>query len=111
VPAAGSSDHAAISADGRFVAFATDAGDLLCAGRSCPPERLDLNLVPDIYLADMRTAMVQRVSGSSAAEPWWEPSAGPALDAAGALVIFSSRHPIDSTDLSYDYDLFVRPIR
>jgi Tol biopolymer transport system component len=109
-PASGSSVHPAISADGHLVAFVTDAGDLLCAGRGCPPERIDVNLVRDIYLADMRTGTVQRASGPSVAEPWWEPSVGPALDAAGAVIVFSSQHPVDSADLSHDFDLFVGPI-
>lgn len=106
--AGGTSAHPAISADGHLVAFVTDAGDLLCAGRGCPPERLDENLVRDVYLADMRAGTMHRVSGASGAEPWSEASFGPALDAAGALVVFSSRHPIDATDLSYDYDLVLR---
>jgi hypothetical protein len=106
--ACGTSANPAISADGHLVAFVTDAGDLLCAGRGCPPERLDENLVRDVYLADMRAGTMHRVSGASGAEPWSEASFGPALDAAGALVVFSSRHPIDATDLSYDYDLVLR---
>jgi Tol biopolymer transport system component len=69
-PAHGSSVQPAISADGQVVAFVSDAGDLLCTGRGCPPERVDENLVRDIYLADMRTGTMQRVSGASAAEPW-----------------------------------------
>ena len=39
-----------------------------------------------------------------------EPSAGPALDAAGLVVSFSSRHPVDANDRTDDYDLFVRSL-
>jgi hypothetical protein len=88
----------------------TDAADLLCAGRRCSAGRLDVNLVRDIYLADMQAGKVHRASGPSATEPWWEPSVGPAIDAAGSAIVFSSRHPVDSTDVSYDFDLFVRSL-
>ena len=39
--------------------------------------------------------------------PWWEVSTGPSLDAAGRVIAFSSRHPIDSSDVKHDFDLFV----
>jgi len=39
---------------------------------------------------------------------WMEASAGPAVDATGSIVAFSSRHPVDSDDRRDDFDLFVR---
>ena len=39
-----------------------------------------------------------------------EPSAGPALDATGQVIAFSSRHPIDAADRGDDFDLFVRAL-
>ena len=39
-----------------------------------------------------------------------EPSVGPALDATGQVMAFSSRHPIDAADRGDDFDLFVRAL-
>jgi Tol biopolymer transport system component len=107
--ATGPSHHPALSADGRFVAFVSDASDLDCAGR-CPNQVSDLNLVADVYLFDALTHAVGRVSGGQARSPWWEVSTGPSLDAAGHVIAFSSRHPIDPSDLKHDFDLFVEEI-
>ena len=104
--ATGPSRHPALSADGRFVAFVSDAGDLACSGR-CPNRLLDLNLVADVYVFDTLTHAVARVSGARARSPWWEASTGPSLDAAGRVIAFSSRHPIDPSDVKHDFDLFV----
>ena len=104
--ATGTSRHPALSADGRLVAFVSDAADLDCAGR-CPNQLPDLNLVADVYIFDTLTHAVTRVSGAGASSPWWEVSTGPALDAAGHVLAFSSRHPIDPGDVTHDFDLFV----
>jgi Tol biopolymer transport system component len=109
--AAGSSRHPALSADGRFVAFVSDASDLVCASR-CRPHLADVNLVADVYLYDTVTRSVVRVSGAGggAAESWWEMSVGPALDATGRVAAFSSLHAIDASDVGHDFDLVVAPI-
>jgi hypothetical protein len=39
-----------------------------------------------------------------------EPRAGPAIDGAGRIVTFSSRHPVDGADRRDDFDLFVRAV-
>jgi Tol biopolymer transport system component len=104
--ATGSSRDPALSADGRFVAFVSDAADLACAGR-CPNRLLDLNLVADVYVFDTLTHALARVSGARARSPWWEVSTGPSLDAAGRVIAFSSRHPIDPSDVTHDFDLFL----
>ena len=80
-----------------------------CAGR-CPNRLLDLNLVADVYLFDTLTHALARVSGARARSPWWEVSTGPSLDAAGRVIAFSSRHPIDPSDVKHDFDLFVEEI-
>jgi hypothetical protein len=104
--ATGSSRLPALSADGRFVAFVSDAADLACVGR-CPSRLLDLNLVADVYVFDTLRHALARVSGARARSPWWEVSTGPSLDAAGRVIAFSSRHPIDPSDVTHDFDLFV----
>jgi Tol biopolymer transport system component len=106
----GPSRHPALSADGRFVAFVSDASDLACADR-CSAAAADLNLVADVYLFDWSTRTVVRVSGArEETGPWWETSAGPALDGTGHVIAYSSLHAIDSTDVGHDFDLFVEKL-
>lgn len=102
----GTSERPAISADGRFVAFQSDASDLTCAG-PCGPDLEDINLLTDVFLFDRLAGTVARLSGGGEAA-WMEASAAPALDGAGRVVAFTSRHPIDSADVDEDFDLFVR---
>ena len=76
----------------------------------CPDRLLDLNLVADVYVFDTLTHALARVSGAGARSPWWEVSTGPSLDAAGRVIAFSSRHPIDPSDVKHDFDLFVEEL-
>lgn len=104
----GASGAPAISADGAVVAFQSEAADVLCAAR-CAAAAEDINLLWDVFLLDRRTGVTTRVSGD-ARGAWMEPSGGPAIDAAGDLVVFSSRHPVDESDTGNDADLFlIRP--
>jgi Tol biopolymer transport system component len=106
----GRSMRPAISADGRMVAFQSDASDLTC-GRRCGSARDDINLVADVFLFDRDAGGIQCLSRGRT--PWMEPSIGPAIDGTGSVVAFSSRHPVDARDLYEDFDLFVlerRPI-
>jgi Tol biopolymer transport system component len=100
----GASDAPAISSDGRVVVFQSEASDLTCAGR-CSPDDRDINLVADIFMHDRVSGTTGRVSQGRM--PWMEPSIGPAVDAAGDVIAFSSRHPVDRADDRHDYDLFV----
>lgn len=102
----GPSGSPALSADGRFVAFQSEASDLVCAGE-CPPAAEDINLVWDVFLFDRPTRTITRLS-ADAAGGWMEASVGPAIDAAGKVVAFSSRHPTGQLDRKNDFDLFIR---
>ncbi|MEO5820454.1 MAG: hypothetical protein ABIT71_08095 [Vicinamibacteraceae bacterium] len=102
----GASHHPALSGDGRFVVFSSEASDLPCQDR-CGP-LADLNLVDDVYRLNLATGVADRVSGGRGArEPWWRGSGGSATDGTGRVVAFSSRQPIDEADLEDDDDLFV----
>ena len=100
----GASSHPAISGDGRYVVFQSDASDLVCATR-CSPEDRDINLVDDIFEGDRELRVTRRISRDHAG--WAEPSVGPAMDASGGVIAFSSRHPMDALDDRDDFDLFI----
>jgi Tol biopolymer transport system component len=105
----GASRHPAVSADGRYVVFSSTASNLVCT-RRCGGWGVDLNLLSDIFRFDRVSQSVQQVSGRGGPEPWVAKSDGPALDATGRVVGFSSRHPIDDTDLHHDDDLFIEDL-
>jgi Tol biopolymer transport system component len=100
----GHSAAPALSADGRIVAFQSDASDLVCA-RACAASDEDIDLVADVFLMDTRTGVIFEASRDGAV--WAEESVAPALDGRGAVLAFASRHPRDGTDLGHDLDLFV----
>jgi TolB protein len=100
----GASESPAISGDGRFVAFQSDASDLICA-RRCHTDTEDINLLADVFLFDRLSGTVTLVSADSAG--WMEESGGPSLDDDASTIAFTSRHPIDGKDIGHDFDLFV----
>ena len=102
----GTSLNPAISGDGRFVAFQSDASDMAC-GRECRTGMDDINLLPDVFLFDRVTNQISCVS-QDADGTWLEESGAPAMDTTGAVMAFPSRHPISSLDVLNDFDLFVR---
>ena len=103
----GGSGSPALSADGRFVAFQSDASNLEC-DRRCPSALEDINLLWDVFVLDREKQVIVRVSADPEAG-WMESSNAPALAGRGDLVVaFSSRHPIDTADRADDFDLFVR---
>ena len=105
-PANGASLNPAISADGRFVAFQSDASDMAC-GRNCRTGMEDINLLPDVFIFDRVTGQISCLS-LDVDGTWLEESGAPAIDASGTVVAFPSRHPISALDVLNDFDLFVR---
>jgi Tol biopolymer transport system component len=101
----GRSGNPVVSADGRFVAFQSQASDLVCA-RRCPAAVEDINLLSDVFLFDRVTGLMTRISAGPGG--WAEESAAPQIDAAGDVIAFTSRHPIDAQDDRNDFDLFIR---
>jgi Tol biopolymer transport system component len=104
----GNSSNPVVSADGRAVAFQSDAANLVCASH-CAGVLEDLNLLWDVFVWDRTTGRIVRASEDELGA-WMEWSAAPAIDGSGQVVAFSSRHPIDGSDRAEDLDLFVRPL-
>jgi len=77
-----------ISGDGRFIAFASDATNLIGAGN-------DTNGVRDIFLHDRQTNVTTRVSVDSGGAQADNNSRNPAISADGRFIAFSS----DATNL------------
>ena len=77
----GTPAQAAISGDGRFVVFASDATGLTS---------LDLNGSTDVFLRDMQTAAVTLVSSSSANVRGERDSYAPDISTDGRYVVFTS---------------------
>ena len=95
--------YAAISRDGRYVAFDSDATTLATG---------DTNLAPDVYVHDMETGTTTRVdvssSGAQAAQGVVD---GLAMSADGRYVAFASASPdLVSGDTNGAADVFVRDL-
>ena len=101
----GHSSRPALSADGQYLAFVSEASDLIC-DRRCAPDEVDDNLLTDVYVANLRNGHIHRVSGS-ADHGWWTPSQAPAIDAHGTTIVFPAKEPIDPRDVHDDFDLFL----
>ena len=75
------SSSPAISADGRYVAFASFASNLVAG---------DTNGVPDVFVYDRRTHRTRRVSVSSGGQQGNDTSTSPAISADGRYADFES---------------------
>jgi Tol biopolymer transport system component len=99
----GDSWRAAISADGRIVAFGSDATNLVAD---------DTNVWADVYVRDRQAATTRRVSQSSGNLQGNSPSSSPAISADGRYVAFVSHAstlvPDDTNELN---DVFVRDLQ
>lgn len=96
-----SSYYASISADGRYVAFLSDANNLVVGG--------DTNGVSDIFVRDRKTGETERVSVDSAGKQGNGSSFGRfAISADGRHVVFeSSAKNLVSGDTNGQKDIFV----
>ena len=99
-PGNGDSGYPQISADGRFVAFLSDASDLVPG---------DTNGVTDIFVRDLQTGTTERVSvGSSGAQANGQ-SLGPTISGDGRFVAFrSAASNLIQGDTNGVGDIFVR---
>ncbi len=95
----GVAGYPAISADGRFVAFPSDATNLV---------RGDTNFSTDVFVHDRLLGTTERVSVSSTGEQSDGISEGPALSADGRFVAFhSSASDLVPGDDNFSTDVFV----
>jgi Tol biopolymer transport system component len=98
------SSRAALSENGRWIVFQSQASNL-GSRHGCPATGRDQNLLSDIYLFDQVTGCVSRISGSPSGD-WWNPSVAPSISGLGEVIVFSSTQPAGDDDLSTDVDLF-----
>ena len=101
----GGSFNPSISADGRYIAFRSEATNL-------HPE--DLDTVPDVYVRDMQTnelTLASRASGATGAKGTVS-SEFPVISADGSRVAFRSESPnLHPDDIDGIEDIFLRDLR
>ena len=94
----GASASPSISADGRYVAFESQASNLAPG---------DTNSATDVFVCDLQTQQVERVSDSGSAPPV-DTSINPSISADGRYVAFmSSGAGLLPTDTDPDADIYV----
>lgn len=99
-PTSCDSDGVALSGDGRLVAFASDAPDLVIG---------DTNGTGDVFVRDRDTARTDRISVSSSGSEGHGVSGLPALSADGSVGVFESdASDLVSGDANFEPDVFAR---
>jgi Tol biopolymer transport system component len=99
----GASRHASISADGRYVAFESEATNL-AAG--------DTNAVADVFVHDLQTGTTVRASVDSSGSQGDAASSWPALSGDGRIVAFDSiASNLVTGDTNGVADVFVRDLQ
>lgn len=91
-----------ISADGRFVAFDSDAANLV---------RGDRNNITDVFRHDRVTGETVLVSISSDGQQGDASSHAPAISADGRFVVFHANSPLVPEDTNETTDVYVRDIQ
>ena len=79
----------------------------LTCSPGCASGPRDENLLWDVFVHDRATSRTTLVS-ADAIESWG--GRGPAIDAGGLVIAFSSRWPADAADADDDEDAYVRKI-
>jgi len=89
-----------LSADGRYVAFESDASNLVSG---------DTNNYQDVFVKDTQTGVITRVSTNSAGSQADLHSHDPSISADGRYVAFHSyARNLVADDTNYQYDVFVK---
>ncbi|NDJ63212.1 MAG: hypothetical protein GYB67_18980, partial [Chloroflexi bacterium] len=102
----GPSDHAALSNNGRFVVFQSDATNLIVDGTGTP---LDTNNATDIYLRNRNTGETTRQSVLPTGVQVDGASRLPDISANGEQIVFESDSPnLASGDNNNTTDVFLR---
>jgi uncharacterized repeat protein (TIGR01451 family) len=90
---------ASISADGRYVAFHSDSGELVTG---------DTNDRDDVFLHDRQTSQTTRISVTSSGEQVDAESRQPSISSDGRYIAFhSDGAPLVSGDTNSSFDIFV----
>ncbi len=95
----GFSRHPSISAEGVFVAFESNATNLVTD---------DENGTTDIFVRDLSMKSTQRVSVSESGDEASDPVLGPSISGNGQFVVFGSFASLVASDTNAEYDFFVR---
>jgi len=88
-----------ISGDGRYVAYASDASNLVSG---------DTNNAWDAFLYDRQTGQVERVSVASDESQGGNATYNPVLTSDARYVAFESSSDFVANDVNYTFDIFVR---
>jgi uncharacterized repeat protein (TIGR01451 family) len=88
-----------LSENGRFVAFASDAANLV---------RGDRNGVDDVFRHDRATGQTILVSVSSAGQQGDASSHAPAISADGRFIVFHANSSLDPADTNQSTDVYIR---
>jgi Tol biopolymer transport system component len=97
----GDSSSASISDDGRYVAFVSDADNLLGVGN-------DNNVSADVFVHDLQTGTTTRVSVNSAGTEGNDTSSDPSISANAKYVAFESdATSLVAVDNNNFFDIFV----
>jgi hypothetical protein len=94
-------DRVSISADGRYVAYHSDATTLVDG---------DTNGVKDVFVHDRQTHQTQRVSVTTAGVQGAQLSRDPELSADGSTVVFLSRAALVPADTNGRWDTYARDL-
>jgi uncharacterized repeat protein (TIGR02543 family) len=97
------STNPSISGDGRYIAFESDASNLVAG---------DTNGVSDVFVYDRRTAVTKRVSVAAEGTESDDASNKPSISSDGSYVVFSSDGTTLVTgDTNSMADIFAAPVR